>query len=251
MNLSRELKERLESDSALLQKAAVHLLIEVSKTYKLTVSQIAFDLGITSEQVTSWFTEALPTVFECGMIFKFVDSQLFPIEWEIRGAILGDYNDEIRVPKARRFIEKANIRLTEEGSDGEKGSRELYLLVPNGTSTVYEIGSHPGTYRIFLGIRQREEDLFIQVGRIELERDLSVGGDFQIHLPKVPEALNINTMITYIPHADHTFTIGDWDEMNRWLAEGKIIDPNFYLDCFMRSFERDFKFVKRSEAQTS
>lgn len=247
MNLTRELKEKLEADLDLLQSSAVHILIEVCKTYDIKFSTVALEIGTTEERVLEWITNKKPTSFECGLIFKFVDTQLFPIEWEIRGAILGDYNNKVRVPKARTFIEILMQRLAKEGFDGEDGSRELALLVDRGTSTIYEMGTNPGFFRIFLGIRRFGENLYTQVGRIELERDMTVGGDFQIHLPAVPEALNETTMRTYIPHEDHTFTISDWDEMIRWVKEGKIVESNFYLESYERSFERDFPRLGRKK----
>ena len=207
MQLSRELKERLEADFELLQKSAVHLLRAVSSLYNMSVERMATELKVSPMTLVSWLSDTPPSLIECGMIFLFAEQQLLPVEWEIRGQVLGEYDDQTRVPLIRQFIKKVLRRLSTEGFDGEKGSRELNLLVSEGTLTLYQLGSFPGSFRIFLGIRKIGEELYIQVGRVELEQDISVGGDIQIHLPTEPKALNINTASYYIPGADHTFTI--------------------------------------------
>ena len=138
--------------------------------------KIADEMLFLRSTVLGWLTDSPLSLLECGAIFGFVNQQFFPIEWEIRGAILGEYDDEKRVPLARDFIRKANSRLDSEGFEGEKSSRELALLVERGHSTVFEIGSDPGFFRIFLGIRQLGEKLLCQVERIHLERDVTVSG---------------------------------------------------------------------------
>jgi len=240
MQLSRELKERLESDPELLQKSAVHLLRAVSTLYNLSPEEMSLELKISPRTLVSWLTGSPPTLLECGMIFLFAEQQLLPVEWEIRGLVLGEYDDKERVPLIREFIGKVVQRLRAERFAGEKDSRELNLLVSEGTLALYQLGSFPGSFRIFLGIRQLGEDLYIQVGRVELEQDISVGGDIQIHLPTEPKAVNVSTISYYIPGADHTFTINDWKEMNHWLESAEIVDPKFYLNCYMLNLVRVF-----------
>lgn len=236
MQLSKELRDRLESDLELLQKSAIHLLKSVSALYNISPEKMALELHVSPRIIVSWLTDSPPTLLECGAIFLFAEQQLFPIEWEIRGQVLGEYDDRERVPLIREFIEKVLVKLETLGFDGEENSREVNLLVDKGSLTLYQLGSFPGEFRIFLGVRHVGEELFIEVGRVDLLKDVSVGGDIQIHLPAEPKALTPNTIAYYIPGSDHTFTIEDWREMLRWLDNCQVIDKDFYLSCYLQNF---------------
>ncbi len=154
-----------------------------------------------------------------------------------RENLLPDPSDELWFPKIdigekvdtmKCFIAEAIKRLDTDGFLDEDGEHQVSLLVDNGRVSIFDRLNYPGSLKIWVSLTYIKEKILFRFCPIG-DREQTVGGDVPIHLPRLPEDLDELTLPIWDPHWNHTGTVEDWNEMTRWVQEGKVNTDSLYL----------------------
>lgn len=234
MLLTPETEERLKHQD-FLRRSAVAVVRYMQETEGQEIDKIAKAMGVSPKKILDLLVDpASLTTSECWEILAFANKNYLPLEREIiRGTVLDEYNPEKRVELLRDFIRKANHLLERKGQDIEEDDRRVGLVVPSGTISFFGLIGEGGYFKMYLGLRAFGETLQVRLCRLS-EDEATIGGDFGPTLPRVPEALNKVTASSYDPHWDHSLTVKDIESMIRWLAEGRVVPEDYFLECFRR-----------------
>ena len=231
MNISEELRQRLKFD----QVAARAVLRYLTTVYSETFDTLGEKLGTNSEQVVNWFLEENEISREdCWKILELGEEGLVPLEWMIRGELLNEYDPELIVLLGRELIRLANARFAEEATAERLGEKELSLVVPRGSLTLYQTGSYPGSFRMGIKISHLRDQLRLYISRLD-ENEAQIGGEVPLFLPLIAESLNPDNLVFYDRHADHSYNFRDYLELIRIVRSGSVVGNDYFLECHLRS----------------
>ncbi len=234
MNISEEIRERLKFDQV-VAKAVLRYLTTV---YSETFETLGEKLGTNAEQVINWFLEQTEISREdCWRILELSESELIPLEWMIRGDVLNEYDPELIVLLGREQIRLANARFNEEATAERPGEKELSLIVPSGSLTLYQIGSFPGSFRMGIKISHFRDQLRLYIFRLD-ENEAQIGGEVNLFLPLIAESLSTDNLVFYDRHADHSYNYRDYLELIQIVREGKVVSNAYFLECHIKSLDR-------------
>lgn len=231
MNISEEIRQRLKFD----QVVARAVLRYLTTTYSETFEALGEKLGTNSEQVVNWFLEQTEISREdCWKILELGGESLVPLEWMIRGDVLKEYDPELIVLLGRELIRLANARFNEEATAEKPGKKELSLIVPRGSLTLYQIGSFPGSFRMGVKISHLRDQLRLYTFRLD-ENEAQIGGEVSLFLPLIAESLSTDNLVFYDRHADHSYNYRDYLELIHIVREGSVVGNDYFLECHLRS----------------